>query len=219
MSTFAQMFGGGSSDGWQFSERHAKRARRVKIASAATGVMVVGAAIVFAATNWTVGLTGGTGSAQSQSVSNLTVTATTSGSFRNQPYPGGNGDVSITITNPNAEPATVTGFSLPANTPDATGYPDQGLTLAQSGCTSSTSVVSWNDATSSSGSSHTFTAPVSVAANGSLIVTLTDDASMALTPPAARESTDFKMPAMTAVAATAGAAAATTSPATDAWTS
>lgn len=219
MSKFSQMFGGGSSDGWQFSEGHAKRARRVKIASAATGVLVAGAAIVFAATNWTVGLTGGTGSAQSQSVANLSVTASTTGSFSNQLYPGGNGDVSITITNPNAEPVTVTGFSLPANTTYATGYSDQALSSAQTGCTSSTSLVSWNYATGTSGTAHTLTTPVTVAANGSLTVTLTNDASMALTTPAACESTYFKMPALTAIAATAGAGVATTSPATDAWTS
>jgi hypothetical protein len=219
MSKFSKMFGGDSSDAWQYSEGHAKRARRMKIASAATGVLVVGAAVVFAATNWTIGLTGGTGSAQSQSVSNLTVTASTSGSFSNQLFPGGNGDVSITITNPNAAPVTVTGFSLPANTTYAAGYSDQALTTAQSGCTSSTSLVAWNYATGTSGSAHTLTTPVTVAANGTLVVTLTNDASMALTTPAACESTYFKMPAMTAVAATAGAAVATTSPATDAWTS
>jgi hypothetical protein len=219
MSKFSEMFGGGSSDAWQYSANRAKRARRAKIASAATGILVAGAAVVFAATNWTVGLTGGTGSAQSQSVSNLTVSATTTGSFSNQLFPGANGDVSITITNPNAEPVTVTGFSLPANTTYATGYSDQALTSAQSGCTSSSSLVSWNYATSSSGSAHTLTSPVTVGANASLTVTLTNDASMALTTPAACESTYFKMPAMTAIAATAGAATATSSPATDAWTS
>jgi len=219
MSKFSEMFGGGSSDGWQYSSSHAKRMRRAKVASVATGVLVAGAAVVFAATNWTVGLTGGTGSAQSQSVSNLTVTASTTGSFSNQLFPGGNGDVSITITNPNAEPVTVTGFSLPTNTTYAAGYSDQSLATAQTGCSSSTSLVSWNYATSTSGSAHTLTTPVTVAANGTLTVTLTNDASMALTTPAACESTYFKMPAMTAVAASAGAATATTSPATDAWTS
>jgi len=218
MSKLSKIFGGDSSDARQYSARRAKRARRMKIASTTTGVLVAGAAVVFAATNWTVGLTGGTGPAQSQSVANLTVSATTSGTFSNQLYPGGNGDVSITITNPNAEPVTVTGFSLPANTTYAAGYSDQALTTAPTGCTSSTSLVSWNYATGTSGSAHTLTTPVTVAASGSLTVTLTNDASMALTTPAACESTYFKMPAMTAIAATAGAAVATTSPASDART-
>ena len=221
MSKFSRMFGGSndSQDSWMHGDAHAKRARRMKIASATTGAMIDGAAVVLAATNLTVGLTGGNGSAQSQSVSNVTISATTSGTFSNQLFPGANGDVSITITNPNGSPVTVTGVSLPANTTYAAGYSDQSLTSAQSGCTSSTSLVSWNYATGTSGTAHTFSAPLVVGANASLTVTLTNDASMSSTAPAACESTYFKMPALTAIAATAGAATATISPATDAWTS
>ncbi len=221
MSKFSRMFSGSddSQDSWMHGDAHAKRARRLKIASATTGAMIIGAAVVLAATNWTVGLTGGNGAAQSQSVSNVTVSATTTGSFTNQLFPGANGDVSITITNPNGAPVTVTGVSLPANTTYATGYSDQSLSAAQAGCTSALSLVSWNYATGTSGTAHTFTTPLVVGANASLTVTLTNDASMASTSPAACENTYFKMPALTAIAATAGAATATTSPATDAWTS
>jgi hypothetical protein len=50
-------------------------------------------------------------------------------------------------------------------------------------------------------------------------VTFTNDASMGAASPAACESTFFSMPSLTGVTATGGAATATTSPATDAWTS
>jgi hypothetical protein len=48
---------------------------------------------------------------------------------------------------------------------------------------------------------------------------MTNDASMASTAPAACENTYFSMPSLTGVAATGGAATATTSPETDSWTS
>lgn len=48
---------------------------------------------------------------------------------------------------------------------------------------------------------------------------MTNDASMGNSTPSACQSTYFKMPSFTGVTATAGAASATTSPATDAWTS
>ena len=148
----------------------------------------------------------------------MTISAVTTGTFSNQLFPGSNGDVQLTITNPNGEPVTVTGVSLPANTSYATGYSDQALTTPQSGCTSTGSLVTWNYATGSSGSAHTLTTPLTVGANASLTVTLTNDASMGSSAPSACEGTYFKMPALTAIAATAGAATATTSPATDAWT-
>jgi hypothetical protein len=58
-----------------------------------------------------------------------------------------------------------------------------------------------------------------VAASGSLTVTFTNDASMTVGSPAACAATFFSMPSLTGVVATGGAATATTSPATDAWTS
>ena len=57
------------------------------------------------------------------------------------------------------------------------------------------------------------------AANNPLVVTLTNDANMATTSPAACANTFFSMPSLTGVTATGGAATSTTSPATDAWTS
>jgi hypothetical protein len=50
-------------------------------------------------------------------------------------------------------------------------------------------------------------------------VTLTNDASMTSAAPAACASTYFSLPSLTGVSATGGAATATSSPATDAWTS
>jgi hypothetical protein len=48
---------------------------------------------------------------------------------------------------------------------------------------------------------------------------LTNDASMTVAAPSACANTFFSMPSLTGVVATGGAATATTSPATDAWTS
>jgi hypothetical protein len=56
-------------------------------------------------------------------------------------------------------------------------------------------------------------------ANNPLTVTLTNDASMGMTTPAACASTYFSMPSITGVTATGGAATSTTTPATDSWTS
>lgn len=52
-----------------------------------------------------------------------------------------------------------------------------------------------------------------------LVVTLTNDATMASTAPAACENTYFSLPSFTGISATGGSATATTSPATDSWTS
>ena len=114
-------------------------------------------------------------------------------------------------------------MNLPTNTTYATGYTTSSLTTTQAGCLAGTpSGVTWSFATGSSGSSHTFT-PLVVAASGQsdnpLVVTLTSDASMASSAPAACESTYFSMPSFTGVTATGGAASATSSPATDGWTS
>jgi hypothetical protein len=171
-----------------------------------------------------VGLAGGSsGEAQSASVSNLTITAVATPAAGNVLYPGGNGDVVLTISNPNAFPVTITAVNLPTNTTYAAGYNSSGLSTAQSGCSSSTSDVIWNYSTATSGSSHTLTTPITVAAynqtGNPLTVTLTNDASMTGSAPAACENTWFSMPSFTTLAATGGAATATTSPATDSWTS
>jgi hypothetical protein len=50
-------------------------------------------------------------------------------------------------------------------------------------------------------------------------VTFTNDASMTSAAPAACASTYFSMPSLAGVTATGGAATATSSPATDSWTS
>jgi hypothetical protein len=78
--------------------------------------------------------------------------------------------------------------------------------------------VIWNFSSGVSGSAHTLTTPLVVAATGALTVTLTNDASMTTASPAACENTFFSMPSLTAVAATGGAGTATVSPTTDAWT-
>jgi hypothetical protein len=172
-----------------------------------------------AATFWIVALTAGSsGQGQGLTVQNISIAASTSAAT-NLLYPGGNGDVVMTITNPNAAPVTITAVSLPANTVYAPGFTTNTFGTAQTGCSSTTSLVSWNYATGTSGTSHTLTTALTVPASGSLIVTFTNDTSMALTSPLACEATFFQMPSFIGVTATLGAATPTTSPATDAWTS
>jgi hypothetical protein len=196
--------------------------RKRKIVSAVCGMLLAGTA-AFAATNWVVNLnSGSSGEAQSSAISNLTISATSGGT--NQLYPGGTGDVTVSISNPNPFPVTITALQLPTNTTYATGYTTSALTTTQTGCLSTTpSDVVWNFSSTTGGSSHTLTSALTVAANGQpnnpLVVTLTNDASMTAAAPAACASTYFSMPSFTGVTATGGAATATTSPATDAWTS
>jgi hypothetical protein len=203
------------------AEKRSSRKRRLLAA-------LIGAALVsgvaYGTTNWIVGINGGSsGEARSGTVSNISITAVASPAPGNLLYPGGSGDVIVSISNPNPFPVTITAVQLPINTTYATGYTTSALTTTQTGCLAATpSGVTWNYATGSSGSSHTLTTPLTVAASGAsdnpLAVTLTNDASMALSAPAACEDTYFSMPSLTGVSATAGGSAAT-SPATDSWTS
>jgi len=190
---------------------------------------LLGAALVsgiaYGTTNWVVGLqAGSSGEGQSASVTNISITAVASPAAGNLLYPGGNGDVVVSISNPNTFPVTITAVSLPTNTTYATGYTTSSLTTTQTGCLASTpSDVTWSYATGTSGSSHTLTSPLTVAASGQagdpLVVTMTNDATMGAGAPSACENTYFSLPSFTDIAATGGAATATTSPATDGWTS
>lgn len=205
--------------------QHARRwSRRTKVASAVVGAVFAGGA-AFAATNWVVGLNSGSaGEAQSASIQNLTISAVASPSAGNLLYPGGTGDVVLTISNPNPYPVTITAVNLPTNTTYATGYTTSALSTTQAGCLASTpSYVLWNFSTSSSGSSHTLTTALTVAASGQannpLTVTLTNVASMTSAAPLACANTYFQMPSLTGVSASGGAATVTTSPATSGWTS
>ena len=195
-----------------------------KIVSAGMGAMMAGGA-AFAATNWIVGVAPGSAAeSQAAGISNLTISAVASPSATNLLYPGGNGDVVMTISNPNPYPVTITGLQLPTNTTYAAGYSDSALSSANTNCTGANSDVIWNYSTSSTGSSHTLTTPLTVAAksggtNGSLVVTFTNDVSMTTSAPAACASTYFSMPSLSGITASGGAATATTSPTTDTWTS
>jgi len=68
--------------------------------------------------------------------------------------------------------------------------------------------VTWNFSTATSGSSHTLTTPLTVAASGQadnpLVVTLTNDAFMGASAPLACANTYFSMPALTGITAPAG---------------
>ena len=174
----------------------------------------------YGVTNWVVGLSAGSsGEAQAAPVSNLTISAIASPPAASQLFPGGSGDVVATITNPNSFPVTLTAMNLPTSTTYAAGFTTSGLSTAQSGFSSATSDVLWTFSTGTSGSAHTLTTALTVAAGGTLTVTLINDASMTASSPAACENTYFSMPSLTGIAATGGVATATTSPTTDAWTS
>ena len=196
----------------------------MKIVSAVCGIILAGAG-AYAATNWVVGLNGGSsGEGQSATISNVTISAVASPAATNLLYPGGTGDVVVTIANPNPYPVTITAVQLPTNATYATGYTTSALTTTQTGCLAATpSGVIWNFSTATSGSSHTLTSALTVGASGQannpLVVTLTNDGSMATTAPAACANTYFSMPSLIGITATGGAATSTTSPATDAWTS
>ena len=196
--------------------------RRARIIAAAVGTVLAGSA-AFAASNWVVGLNGGSsGQARSVAISNLTITATSSPSPASLLYPGATGDVVITVANPNPFPVTITGFDLPSNATYATGYSNSALTTPQAGCSAATpSGVTWSFAAGTT-STHVLTSAVTVAATGAadnpLTVTLTGAASMSTSAPSACASSYFSMPAFAGVEATGGAATATASPATTAWT-
>lgn len=196
---------------------------RSRVVAAVLGALLAGAG-AFAASNWVVGLNGGSsGQGQSATIQNLTITAVATPAT-NLLYPGGSGDVVVTISNPNPYPVTITAVQLPANTMYAGGYTTSALNVSQTGCTAATpSGVTWSYATSSSGTSHTLTTALTVAANGQaddpLTVTFSNDATMSLSAPAACANTYFSMPSFTGITATGGAASVTTSPATDSWTS
>jgi hypothetical protein len=202
------------------SRRYHRLPVTFKVASGLVGMGLV-ATGAYAATNWAIGLTGGSSAeAQSGTVANLTVTAVASPAATNLLFPGGNGDAVATITNPNPFPVTVTALSLPTNTTYATGYTTSALTTTQTGClAASPSYVIWNYSTGTTGSSHPLTTPLTVAASGTLTVTFTNDVSMTTSAPTACQATFFSMPSLTGVTATGGAGTATTSPATDSWTS
>jgi hypothetical protein len=188
--------------------------------------MVLAGVAAYAATNWIVGLSSNSsGEAQSATISNVTIRAVAGPSASNLLSPGGAGDVVVTVSNANPYPVTITAVQLPTSTTYATGYTTNALTATQAGCVASTpSDVTWSFATTTSGSSHTLTTALTVAASGKadnpLTVTLTNDATMGLSAPLACANTYFSMPSLTGITATGGGSGtATTNPATDGWTS
>jgi hypothetical protein len=199
--------------------------RVTKGLSLTLGVVVAGAG-AYAATNWVVGLaSNSSGEAQSATLGKLTISAVSSPAAGDLLDPGDSGDVVVSIANANPYPVTITAVQLPTNTTFATGFTSSALTTTQSGCLSTTpSGVTWNFSTTTSGSSHTLTTPLTVAASGKannpLVVTLSDDAFMSSSAPLACANTFFSMPSLTGITATGGGTGtATTSPATDGWTS
>lgn len=194
-----------------------------KIASVLAGMTFAGG-VAYGATNWVVSLNGGSSAeGQGATVQNLTIASVATPLPANELYPGGLGDVVVTITNPNPYPVTLTGVDLPTSTTYAAGYTSSGLSGAISGCAATTSDVSWNFATSTSGSAHALTTPVVIGpsgnANNPLTITFTNDASMSALAPAACEGAFFSMPSFTGIAASGGSATVTPTPTVDGWTS
>jgi len=186
------MFDSGTEPDNSDSDKKAKRwSRRSKLAAAVVGALLAGGG-AYAATNWTVGIAGGSsGEAKSATVSNLTVAAVATPAAGNLLYPGGNGDVVLTISNPNPFPVTVTGVNLPTSSVFAPGS-------RQVACRAHSWVARLHERRHlellqrHERSAHALTTPVTVAAfrptGNPLTVTLTNDASMTAASPAACET-------------------------------
>ena len=165
-----------------------KSATWSKTVSATIGALLAGSG-VYASANL---VSGSSGEVRAVTASNLTISAVAVPVGTNALYPGGTGDAVATIYNRNPYPVTITAVDLPADTTYATGYTSSALTTTQTRCLAATpSEVIWNYSTAASGSSHTLTTPVTVAASGQvdnpLTVTFTNDARMTATAPAACE--------------------------------
>jgi hypothetical protein len=212
-------------DGGERARRRGRHGRsvRTKVIAASLGVAMAGVG-AYAATNWVVGVaSASSGQARSASTSDLIISAAASPAPNSLLYPGATGDVVVRIANPNPYPVTITAVQLPSNTTYAAGYTTSALATSEPGCLASTpSAVTWNFATPVSGSSHTLTTPLTVAASGApnnpLTVTFTNDATMGASAPAACANAYLSMPSFTGITASGGSAVATTTPATDGWT-
>ena len=179
-------------------------ARLTKVASITLGTLLAGAA-AYAVTNWVVGLTSdSSAAAESATISKVSISAVSTPVSGNLLSPGDTGDVVVAISNANDFPVTITAVQLPTSTTYATGYTTSALSTTQTGCLAATpSDVTWSFSTTTSGSTHTLTSPLTVAASGKannpLTVTLSDAASMSLAAPLACANTFFSMPALTGI--------------------
>jgi len=130
-------------------------------------------------------------------------------------FPGSKGDVAIMITNDRPVSEEITGFSLPSDVTDATGYSHADLINAITGCTSHSSGVIW------SGSSvervHFLSKPLAVGSHAALRVDLANAAYMESWSPMACQHAYLVLPAMTGVIAHPVSTPVTPSPVTDSW--
>ncbi|MBB3086732.1 hypothetical protein [Geodermatophilus sabuli] len=157
-----------------------------------------------ATATWLVGLDAGSnGKAKAAKIDNLSITAASTPGLNGLLYPGGTGDVTAAIKNPNPFPVVVSALYLPAHTTYAPGYKDDPwhdddlIAL----CDSSRSLVSYTQAAATSGAIRELAAPLVVAANGQLSVTLTDAASMGSESPNECQGAYFSMPSFTGISA------------------
>src|SRR5258708_16458041 len=98
------------------AERPPGRSRsRIRLFAAFAGAILV-AGVAYSATNWAVGLSGGSSAeGQGASVSNISISAVASPAAANLLYPGGRGDIVVSISNPNPFPVPITPRGLPAH--------------------------------------------------------------------------------------------------------
>jgi hypothetical protein len=155
--------------------------------------------------------------AQPSGVGGLTIVAVANPGPSALLHPGGRGDVVVSITNPNVFPVTISAVQLPTETSYATGHWTSDMGAAKYGCGPTSSLVSWSGATAVDGSSHRLATPLTVAANGTLVVVFSDEASMGASSPSACEDAYFSMPSLRGVSATVGSSAITRGPARDSW--
>jgi hypothetical protein len=201
---------------WQLRRRsgthHGRKIRTGIIVGVVVALMGAGGAFAYFTASGS-----GTGQAQAATVTNLSIAAVATPSISHTLYPGSTGDVVLTISNPNVFPVTITAVTLPSATTFAAGFTNSNLTGAIAGCSATTSQVAWNFASNTG--SHPLTSALTVGASGTLTVTMTNDAAMGTTAPAACEGTFFQMPPIPSVTATSSTNTATISPTTDSWTS
>jgi len=116
-------------------------------------------------------------------------------------YPGGDGDVTVVIANPNPFPVRVSGVVLPVATRFAGGYADPRLRVPKTGCSPSSSGVTWTGAGGATETLRTFPAGAVVGDEGSLALVLVGAAHMSPSAPVACEGAYFLMPPLAGVVA------------------
>lgn len=177
-------------------------------------VLVVVMVLAVARIGILIHITPGGGSGQTQTA-HVGVLAGGSAPSSSPLFPGATGDVTIRVMNPSGRPVTVTGLVLSPPGRFAPGFSGPAMAEARPGCDAGNSGVTWGGASAPGNTDNALTSPVVVSARSSLVVTLTDAASMELTAPRSCEGAYFAMPSPAGITAFAGGGDPTRSPVTD----